>query len=37
MTFTDIFDTKVVDNEVEEDGTPFMTPSHDRLRSEERR
>ena len=25
MTFADIFDTKVVDDEAEEDGTPFLT------------
>ena len=26
MTFTDIFNTKVVDDEAEEDGTPFVMP-----------
>ena len=25
MTFTDLFNTKVVNNEAEEDGTPFVT------------
>ena len=25
MMFADIFDTKVVDDETEEDGTPFVT------------